>query len=119
MTQASETTLGDFGAGGRPSRAGDDLIDRTEAAQDAAAGAWEFLAEGADTIGWHVPDTNATLRLTETNSGWQLSRATRQRGPRQETLQEGLDLAAAYMADHPEGKGRRRAWRREEDGDPL
>lgn len=119
MTDSSETKLGDFGAGGRPSRAGDDLIDRTEAAQDATAGAWEFLAEGADSIGWHVPETNATLTLKETNSGWQLSRATRQRGPRQETLQDGLNLAATYMADHPEGKGRRLAWQHEGGGDPL
>jgi len=97
-------TLGDFGAGGPRS---DGQIDRHAAAREAAAGEWEFLAAGNDTIGWHIADTGATVLLKHTDAGWSLDRATRPVGTR-ETLDAGLSLANSYMQDRPEGSS---AWR--------
>ncbi|MDQ2075050.1 hypothetical protein RBH20_21275 [Haloarcula sp. H-GB4] len=99
MTPAGTATLGDFGAGGPRS---DALIDKQKAAQEAAVGEWEFLAVGNDTIGWHIPDTGATVLLKRSDTGWQLERATKLVGTRS-TLDAGLDLASSYMADRPEG----------------
>ena len=92
-------TLGDFGAGGPRS---DSQIDKQAAAQEAAAGEWKFLAVGNDTIGWHIPDTGATVLLKHGDAGWVLERATKPLGTR-ETLDAGLDLANSYMKDRPEG----------------
>jgi hypothetical protein len=97
-------TLGDFGAGGPRS---DAQIDKQAAAQAVAAGAWEFLAVGNDTIGWHIPDTGATVLLKGDDHGWRLERATKLVGVR-DTLDGGLDLAESYMQDRPEGAS---AWR--------
>ena len=97
-------TLGDFGAGGPRS---DSQIDKQAAAQEAAAGEWEFLAVGNDTIGWHIPDTGATVLLKHGDAGWTLERATKPVGTR-ETLDGGLTLANSYMEDRPEGRS---AWR--------
>jgi len=97
-------TLGDFGAGGLGS---DGHIDKQAAAQKAAAGEWEFLAVGNDTIGWHIPDTGATVLLKGGDAGWTLERATKLVGTR-ETLDAGLNLANSYMQDRPEGAS---AWR--------
>ncbi|GCF15919.1 hypothetical protein Harman_38540 [Haloarcula mannanilytica] len=99
MTPAGTATLGDFGAGGRRS---DALIDTEAAAQEAVAGEWEFLAAGNDTIGWHIPDTGATVLLKGGDDGWTLERATKLVGTRS-TLDAGLELAHTYMADRPEG----------------
>ncbi|EMA25671.1 hypothetical protein [Haloarcula argentinensis] len=99
MTPACTATLGDFGAGGRRS---DALIDTEAAAQEAVAGEWEFLAVGNDTIGWHIPDTGATILLKGGDNGWKLERATKLVGTR-DSLDEGLELAHSYMADRPEG----------------
>jgi len=104
MNAAETATLGDFGAGGPRS---DALIDKQSAAQEAAAGQWEFLAAGNDTIGWHIPDTGATLLLKGGDGGWTLERATKLVGTRS-TLDAGLELARSYMADRPEGAS---AWR--------
>ncbi|WP_367176656.1 hypothetical protein [Haloarcula rubripromontorii] len=104
MNAAETATLGDFGAGGPRS---DALIDKQSAAQEAAIGKWEFLAAGNDTIGWHIPDTGATLLLKGGDGGWTLERATKLVGTRS-TLDAGLDLASSYMADRPEGAS---AWR--------
>jgi hypothetical protein len=100
----SAATLGDFGAGGPRS---DGQIDKEVAAWEAAAGEWEFLAVGNDTIGWHIPDTGATVLLKGDDNGWRLERATKFVGTR-ETLDEGLELAASYMQDRPQGAS---AWR--------
>ena len=97
-------TLGDFGAGGPRS---DGQIDKEAAAREAAAGEWELLAVGNDTIGWHIPDTGATVLLKHTDAGWTLERATKLVGTR-ETLDPGLSLANSYMQDRPEGAS---AWR--------
>jgi hypothetical protein len=100
----SVATLGDFGAGGPRS---DAQIDTQAAAKAAAAGEWEFLAVGNDTIGWHIPDTGATVLLKGDDNGWRLERATKLVGTR-ETLDEGLELAESYMQDRPQGAS---AWR--------
>ncbi|WP_058997887.1 hypothetical protein [Haloarcula sp. CBA1127] len=99
MNAAGTATLGDFGAGGPRS---DVLIDTQRAAQEAAVGEWEFLAAGNDTIGWHIPDTGATVLLKRSGAGWTLERATKLVGTRR-SLDAGLDLASSYMADRPEG----------------
>jgi hypothetical protein len=99
MTTAETATLGDFGAGGRRS---DALIDTMAAAQEAVAGEWEFLAAGNDTIGWHIPDTGATVLLKGGDDGWRLERATKLVGTR-DSLDAGLELAHSYMVDQPEG----------------
>jgi len=99
MMSAQTATLGDFGAGGRRS---DTLIDTEAAAQEAVAGEWEFLAVGNDTIGWHIPDTGATVLLKGGDDGWTLERATKLVGTRS-TLDAGLELAHTYMTDRPEG----------------
>jgi len=99
MTTAETATLGDFGAGGRRS---DAMIDTKAAAQEAVAGDWEFLAAANDTIGWHVPDTGATVLLKGGDDGWKLERATKLVGTRS-TLDAGLELAHTYMADRPAG----------------
>ncbi|AJF28036.1 hypothetical protein SG26_20015 (plasmid) [Haloarcula sp. CBA1115] len=99
MNSVGTATLGDFGAGGPRS---DALIDKQSAAQEAAVGEWEFLAVGNDTIGWHIPDTGATVLLKHSNVGWTLERATKLVGTRS-TLDAGLELATSYMADRPEG----------------
>ncbi|EMA27101.1 hypothetical protein C444_21001 [Haloarcula japonica DSM 6131] len=72
MNSAGTATLGDFGAGGPRSAT---LIDTQSAAQEAAVGEWEFPAAGNDTIGWHVPDTGATVLLKRSDTGWALDRA--------------------------------------------
>ena len=92
-------TLGDFGAGGPRS---DSQIDKQAAAQAAAAGEWEFLAVGNDTIGWHIPDTGATVLLKHGDCVWKLERATKPVGTR-ESLDGGLNLANSYMEDRPAG----------------
>ncbi len=92
-------TLGDFGAGGPRS---DGQIDRQAAAREAATGEWEYLAAGTDTIGWHIPDTGATVLLKRKDTKWRLERATKLVGTR-ETLDAGLSLANSYMQDRPEG----------------
>ncbi|WP_262174645.1 hypothetical protein [Haloarcula laminariae] len=97
-------TLGDFGAGGPRS---DSQIDRQVAAREAVAGEWEYLAAGNDTIGWHIPDTGATVLLKRDDNRWRLERATKPVGTR-ETLDAGLSLANSYMQDRPEGAA---AWR--------
>lgn len=97
-------TLGDFGAGGPRS---DGQIDRQAAAREAAAGEWEFLAVGNDTIGWHIPDTGATVLLKDTDAGWTLERVTKPVGTRK-TLDGGLSMANSYMQGRPEGSS---AWR--------
>jgi len=97
-------TLGDFGAGGPRS---DSQIDKQAAAKEATAGEWVFLAVGNDTIGWHIPDTGATVLLKGGDAGWTLERATKLVGTR-ETLDAGLNLANSYMPDRPEGAS---AWR--------
>ncbi|KAA9396418.1 hypothetical protein Har1130_19280 [Haloarcula sp. CBA1130] len=99
MTPAGTATLGDFGAGGPRS---DVLIDTEAAAQEAVAGEWEFLAAGNDTIGWHIPDTGATILLKGGDDGWTLERATKLVGTRS-SLDEGLELAHSYMMGRPEG----------------
>ncbi|WP_058992210.1 hypothetical protein [Haloarcula sp. CBA1127] len=99
MNSAGTATLGDFGAGGPRS---DALIDRQSAAQEAATGEWEFLAAGNDTIGWHIPDTGATVLLKGGDDSWTLERATKLVGTRR-SLDAGLELANSYMADRPEG----------------
>jgi len=99
MTPAGTATLGDFGAGGRRS---DAMIDTKAAAQEAVAGEWEFLAAGSDTIGWHIPDTGATVLLKGDDNGWRLERATKLVGTRK-SLDAGLELAHTYMTDRPEG----------------
>jgi hypothetical protein len=91
--------LGDFGAGGPRS---DSQIDKRAAARAAAAGAWEFLAVGNGTIGWHIPDTGATVLLKHGDAGWTIERVTKPIGTR-ETLDAGLDLANSYMQDQPAG----------------
>lgn len=48
------------------------LIDTRSPAQEAAAGEWDFLAVGNDTIGWHIPDTGATFLLKGGEDGWTL-----------------------------------------------
>ena len=100
----SATKLGDFGAGGPRS---DAQIDKLAAAKAAAAGEWEFLAVGNDTIGWHIPDTGATVLLKGDDNGWRLERATKLVGVR-DTLDGGLDMAESYMQDRPQGAS---AWR--------
>ena len=97
-------TLGDFGAGGPRSNS---QIDKQAAAKEAAAGEWELLAVGNDTIGWHIPDSGATVLLKHSDAGWVLERATKLVGTR-ETLDGGLSLAKSYMQDRPEGAS---AWR--------
>ncbi|KAA9400802.1 hypothetical protein Har1131_17695 [Haloarcula sp. CBA1131] len=104
MNAAGTATLGDFGAGGPRSNV---LIDTQSAAQEAVAGEWEFLAAGNDTIGWHIPDTGATVLLKRSDAGWTLERATKLVGTRR-SLDAGLELASSYMADRPEGAS---AWR--------
>jgi hypothetical protein len=69
MNVAGTATLGDFGAGGPRS---DVLIDTQSAAREAAVGEWEFLAAGNHTIGWHVPDTGATVLIKGGDAGWKL-----------------------------------------------
>jgi len=101
----TETTLGDFGAGGRRSPAGDQLIDTKERAVEAATGEWEYQAHTNNTVGWHIPGTPKTLLLKDTASGWQLTRANKPIGSR-DTLADGLDLAAQYMTNRPEGSRR-------------
>ena len=97
-------TLGDFGAGGPRS---DSQIDRQAAARETAAGEWQFLAAGNGMIGWHIPDTGATVLLKNGDAGWTLERATKHVGTRK-TLDAGLSLAKSYMQDRPEGAS---AWR--------
>jgi len=92
-------TLGDFCAGGPRS---DGQIDKQATARAAAAGAWEFLAVGNDTIGWHIPDTGATVLRKHGDAGWTVERATKPIGTR-ETPDAGLDLANSYMQDRPAG----------------
>ncbi|MFD1588154.1 hypothetical protein ACFR9U_14315 [Halorientalis brevis] len=99
------TTLGDFGAGGRRSPAGDQLLNTKERAIDAATGEWQYQAHTSNTVGWHIPETPKTLLLKQKPSGWQLVRANKPIGSR-DTLAEALDLAEQYMADRPEGRRR-------------
>ena len=100
---SEQATFGDFGGEGRVTTAGDTLLDMREAADEAAAGEWEYLAHTSETIGWHVPDENATLLLKKQSRGWIMQRAGTQRGGRRETLQEALELASAHMQDNPGG----------------
>jgi hypothetical protein len=104
----SQSYLGDWGANDIHSPAGDALIDRREAADEAASGEWEYLAHTENRIAWHVPETNAGLQLKRTNSGWELIRATTQQGPRHNTLGDALEAAHEYMNTHPDGGGRYR-----------
>jgi len=97
-------TLGDFGAGGPRS---DSQIDKQEAAKEAAAGDWELLAAGTNTVGWHIPDTRCTLLLKTEEERRRLERATKPVGTC-ESLHEGLELAHRYMTDCPDGDSR---WR--------
>jgi len=92
-------TLGDFGAGGPRS---DAQIDKQAAAKEAAAGDWELLAAGTNTVGWHIPSTRCTILLKADEQRWRLERATKPVGTC-ESLHEGLKLAHWYMADRPEG----------------
>lgn len=101
MTDLS--TLGDFGAGGPRSRAGDSLIDKNEAGVEAATGLWEFEASTVNVVAWHIPGTPKTLQLWFDDPGWLLQRAQKQIAPRQDTLADGLDVARQYMSEHPEG----------------
>jgi hypothetical protein len=96
-------TLGDFGAGGDRSQAGDRFIDTKSRAVEATAGEWTYLAHTDNMIGWHIPETNKTLLLKDASAGWQLRRANKVVGSR-DTLAAGLDLAAEYMADRPNGR---------------
>lgn len=60
-TMTSETArLGDFGAGGPRS---DSQIDKQVAAREAATGELESPAAGTDPIGWHIPNSDATVLL--------------------------------------------------------
>ena len=95
-------TLGDFGAGGRRSRAGDVRIDVEQRATEAAAGQWEYLAHTENRIAWHIPGETSTLTLHRGDTGTTLKRGTRIVGT-EDTLVDGLELAAAYMRAHPEG----------------
>jgi len=98
-------TLGDFGAGGQRSRAGDTRIDIEQRAKEATAGEWEYLVHTESRIGWHIPDDTATLALHRGETGTTLKRGSRIVGT-EDTLVAGLELAAAYMRDHPEGGSR-------------
>jgi hypothetical protein len=100
-----DTKLGDFGAGGPRSAAGDTLIDTEQRATEAASGQWEYEAHTDTMVGWHIPGTPKTLLLKRKTCGWQLRRANRPVGTR-DTLAEGLDLAENYMTDRPEGSRR-------------
>lgn len=101
----TNTTLGDFGAGGRRSPAGDNLIDTEERAKEAAIGDWKYQAHTDTLVGWHIPGTPKTLQLKRTATGWQLRRANKPIGSR-DTLAEALDVAEQYMEDRPEGSRR-------------
>ncbi|WP_254280724.1 hypothetical protein [Haloarcula marina] len=92
-------TLGDYGAGGPRS---DSQIDKQEAAKEAAAGDWELLAAGTNTVGWHIPETRCTVLLKAKEERWRLERATKPVGTC-DSLHEGLELAHRYMTDRPEG----------------
>lgn len=109
MRQVAQSRLGDWGANDRRSPAGDKLIDVDSAAENAAAGEWEFVIHTDGRVSWHVPDTASTLKLVEGNHGWQLKRGKRQIGSRHPTLGGGLDAAAEFMEKFPEGGGRRYA----------
>ena len=101
----TNTTLGDFGAGGRRSPAGDKLIDTEERAKEAAVGEWKYQAHTDNLVSWHIPGTPKMLLLKHTASGWQMRRANKPIGSR-ETLAEALDLAEQYMKDRPKGSRR-------------
>lgn len=101
MTRRS--TLGDFGAGGPRSKAGDSLIDRRQMGVEVATGAWEFEGSTDNVVAWHIPGTPKTLQLWFDDPGWILRRAKKQGAPRQDTLADGLDVARQYMSKHPEG----------------
>lgn len=96
-------TLGDFGAGGPRSQAGDELIDMKERAIEVADGRWEYQAHTSNTVGWHIPETPKELLLKRSTAGWQLKRATQIVGSR-ETLAEGPGLAGKYMENRPAGR---------------
>jgi len=101
MTKMSDSyTLGDFGAGGERSTAGDALIDTAEAAEDAATSAWEFEASTSNVVGWHVPGTPKSLQLWNERGGWQLKRAGKLIGS-SDTLANGLELARKHMQENP------------------
>ena len=93
-------TLGDFGAGGERSTAGDALIDTAEAAKEAATSAWEFEASTSNVVGWHVPGTPTSLQLWNERGSWQLKRAGKLIGSAK-TLADGLQLAEKYMEENP------------------
>lgn len=98
-------TLGDFGAGGQRSKAGDTRIDIEQRATEAAAGEWEYLVHTQSQIGWHIPDEPSSLTLHRGETGTTLKRGSRIVGT-EGTLVDGLELAAEYMRDHPEGRSR-------------
>lgn len=98
-------TLGDFGAGGQRSRAGDALIDVEQHAREAAAGDWAYLAHTENRVAWHIPETPSSLQIQCGEHRVLLKRGSRLVGSRS-TLVEGLTLAAEYMAAHPEGESR-------------
>jgi len=98
-------TLGDFGFGGRRSRAGDARINIKHRAGEVAIGDWEYLAHTENRIAWHIPDRSSMLTLHRAETGTTLKRGTRIVGT-EDTLVDGLELAAAYMRAHPEGGSR-------------
>jgi len=93
-------TLGDFGAGGNCSTAGDELIDKEKVGEKVATGAWEFQASTSNVVGWHVPGTPKSLQLWNERAGWQLKRAGKIVGSAG-TLADGLELAQKYMRENP------------------
>lgn len=102
----SEYTLGDFGASGARSAAGDELIDKRVLATEVAAGEWEYEIHTPDVIAWHIPESGSTLQLWADDPGWVLKRGNRRVGSRQDTLAEGFELAREYTREHPGGERR-------------
>lgn len=98
----NQTRFGDFGGSGLPSPAGDVFVTKKEAAEKAANGAWEYQVHTDQVIAWTVPGTAKTLQLKREEYGWQLYRAKQSIGSRESALREGIDQAAAYMAENPE-----------------
>ena len=99
-SMSDRATLGDFGAGGRRSKAGDALIDTKEAAQEAAVEPWEYEAHTSELVAWHVPGTVKTLQLRKGEHGWRLRRGERQIGSRAFCLADGLNDAHEFMEDY-------------------
>ncbi|ADD07748.1 virus protein phiCh1-VP87 (plasmid) [Natrialba magadii ATCC 43099] len=71
-------------------------------AERVTTGGWELVNISSDRVSWWNPDGHETYWIERKKSGWHGVRSKRDVRPHYtEDLQEALDGAAEWMADHP------------------